>query len=199
MVLNVIVLTVKCSLKGAIQTKAARFCRRVLSVPEHSHLSRKTLDAVGILVPWYANMWSCADNHNIIFDTRFSLDVAHGSSQACNLAAAFRVFFRPRTSRCVQNLVRQRAPFKCMGFWYIRSRISATEKTRVFGVNSPWGPIHRRAFFPQPKNTRVFGVNWPSGPIQTKDARFFRRVLSVPEHSHLSRKTLDAARILVLL
>ena len=31
------------------------------------------------------------------------------------------------------------------------------------------------------------------GPIQTKDARFFRRVLSVPEHSHLSRKTLDAA------
>ena len=37
------------------------------------------------------------------------------------------------------------------------------------------------------------------GPIQTKDARFFRRVLSVPEHSHQSRKTLDAAWILVLL
>ena len=46
-------------------------------------------------------------------------------------------FFRRRTSRCLQNLVRQRVPFKCMGFWYIRSRISAAEKTRVFGVNSP--------------------------------------------------------------
>ena len=31
------------------------------------------------------------------------------------------------------------------------------------------------------------------GPIHTKNARFFRRVLSVPEHSHLSRKTLDVA------
>ena len=49
-------------------------------------------------------------------------------------------FFRRRTSRCLQNLVRQRherVPFKCMGFWYIRSRISAAEKTRVFGVNRP--------------------------------------------------------------
>ena len=25
-------------------------------------------------------------------------------------------FFRRRTSRCLQNLVRQRVPFKCMGF-----------------------------------------------------------------------------------
>ena len=46
-------------------------------------------------------------------------------------------FFRRRTSRCLQNLVRQRVPSKCMGFWYIRSRISAAEKTRVFGVNMP--------------------------------------------------------------
>ena len=37
-------------------------------------------------------------------------------------------FFRRRNSRCLQNLVRQRVPFKCMGFWYIRSRISAAEK-----------------------------------------------------------------------
>ena len=36
-----------------------------------------------------------------------------------------------------QRRVRQRFPFKCIGFWYIRSRISAAEKTRVFGVNSP--------------------------------------------------------------
>ena len=35
--------------KGLFRPK--RFCRRVLSVPEHSHLSRKTLDTVGILVP----------------------------------------------------------------------------------------------------------------------------------------------------
>ena len=49
------------------------------------------------------------------------------------------------------------------------------------------------AEFPQQKKTRVFGVNRPLGAIQTKDARSFRRVLSVPEHSHLSRKTLDAA------
>ena len=46
-------------------------------------------------------------------------------------------FFRRRNSRCLQNLVRQRFPFKCMGFWYIRSRISSAEKTRVFGVNRP--------------------------------------------------------------
>ena len=46
-------------------------------------------------------------------------------------------FFRRRTSRCLQNLVRQRVPSKCMGFWYIRSRISTAEKTRVFGVNRP--------------------------------------------------------------
>ena len=49
------------------------------------------------------------------------------------------------------------------------------------------------AEFPQQKKTCVFGVN---RPIQTKDARYFRRVLSVPEHSHLSRKTLDTAWIL---
>ena len=57
------------------------------------------------------------------------------------------------------------------------------------------------AEFPQQKKRASFGVNrpsGPSGPIHTKDARFFRRVLSVPEHSHLSRKTLDAAWILVL-
>ena len=37
-------------------------------------------------------------------------------------------FFRRRNSRCLQNLVRQRVPFKCMGFWYIRCGISAAEK-----------------------------------------------------------------------
>ena len=41
-------------------------------------------------------------------------------------------------------------------------------------------------------------INKYSGAIQTKAARFFRYVLSVPEHSHISRKTLDAAGILVL-
>ena len=55
--------------------------------------------------------------------------------------------------------------------------------------------------FPQQKKTSVFGLNRPLGPlgaIQTKDARFSRHVLSMPEHSHLSRKTLDAAGMLVL-
>ena len=37
-----------------------------------------------------------------------------------NRPSAFFTFF--------QNLVRQRAPFKCMGFGYIRSRISEAEK-----------------------------------------------------------------------
>ena len=37
-------------------------------------------------------MWSCADNHTIIFYTSFSLAVAHGSSQVCNLTAVFHVF-----------------------------------------------------------------------------------------------------------
>ena len=50
-------------------------------------------------------------------------------------------FFRRRTSRCLQKLVRQWVPFQCMEFWYIRSRISAAEKTRVFGVNRPLGWI----------------------------------------------------------
>ena len=35
------------------------------------------------------------------------------------------------------GVIRQRVPFKCMGFWYICSRISAAEKTRLFGVNRP--------------------------------------------------------------
>ena len=30
-----------------------------------------------------------------------------------------------------KNVVRQHAPFKCMGFWYISSRISAAEKKRA--------------------------------------------------------------------
>ena len=51
-----------------------------------------------------------------------------------------------------------------------------------------WGFDTSTAEFPQQKKTRVFGVNWGLGPIQTKDARLFRRVLSVPEHSHRSRK-----------
>ena len=42
------------------------------------------------------------------------------------------------------------------------------------------------------------GLNGPLGAIQTKEAHIFRRVLSVPEHAHLSRKTLDAAGTLVL-
>ena len=41
------------------------------------------------------------------------------------------------------NLVRQRAPFKCMG--YIRSRISAAEITHVFGVNSPSANLSARS------------------------------------------------------
>ena len=56
-----------------------------------------------------------------------------------NGAGWWTTFFRRRTSRCLQNLVRQRVPSKCMGFWYIRSRISAAEKTCVFGVNRPLG------------------------------------------------------------
>ena len=59
----------------------------------------------------YCTCSTCADNHTIIFYASSSLAVAHGSSQACNLSAAFHVFFRQRTSRCVQNHVRQRAPF----------------------------------------------------------------------------------------
>ena len=51
-----------------------------------------------------------------------------------------------------------------------------------------WGFDISAAEFPQQTKTRVFGVN-----IQTKDARFFRPLFSVPEYSHLSRKTLDAA------
>ena len=39
----------------------------------------------------------------------------------------------------------------CMGFWYIRSRISTAVQTRVFGLNRPWEPIHQ--FTPK---TRVF-------------------------------------------
>ena len=46
-------------------------------------------------------------------------------------------FWRQREVRRRKNVVRQRAPFKCMVIWYIRSRISAAEKTRVFGVNRP--------------------------------------------------------------
>ena len=51
-----------------------------------------------------------------------------------------------------------------------------------------WGFDISAAEFPQPKTTRVFGGNNPSGPIHTKNARLFRRVLSVPEHSHLKQK-----------
>ena len=68
-------------------------------------------------------------------------------------------FFRRWTSRYLQNLVRQQVPFKYMGFWYIRSRISAAEKTRVFGVNRPqrrtFCPsrfVRTRAFTPKQKN-----------------------------------------------
>ena len=68
------------------------FSHHFLSAPEHSHPSRKTLDTAGILVLWWAYLWSCADNHTIIFDTSFSLTVGHGSSQACNFTAPFRVF-----------------------------------------------------------------------------------------------------------
>ena len=44
-------------------------------------------------------------------------------------------FFRGRTSRCLQNLVRQRVPFKCMVFWYIiypQQNFRSRKKTRVF-------------------------------------------------------------------
>ena len=40
-------------------------------------------------------------------------------------------YWKQREFRRRKNVVRQRAPFKCMGFWYIRSRISAAEKTLV--------------------------------------------------------------------
>ena len=52
-----------------------------------------------------------------------------------------------RTSRCVQNLVRQRAPFKCMGFWYIRSRISAAEFTPKTRQN--YSKCHLRQHTPE--------------------------------------------------
>ena len=45
---------------------------------------------------------------------------------------------------------------------------------------------------------QVKNVNKSLGAIQTKAARLFCHVLSVPENSHISRKTLDAAGILVL-
>ena len=47
-------------------------------------------------------------------------------------------FWRQREVRRRNNVVRQRAPFKCMGFWYIPA-----------------------AEFPQPKKTRVFSVDRP--------------------------------------
>ena len=46
-------------------------------------------------------------------------------------------FWRQREVRRRKNVVRQRAPFKCMGFWYICCRISAAEKNGGFGVNRP--------------------------------------------------------------
>ena len=45
--------------------------------------------------------------------------------------------WRQREIRRRKKVVRQRAPFKCVGFWYIRSRISAAEQTHVFGLNRP--------------------------------------------------------------
>ena len=56
--------------------------------------------------------------------------------------------FRRRTSRCLQNLVRQPVPFKCMGFWYIRSRISAAEKKRASLV---WIDPYKAGFTPKAK------------------------------------------------
>ena len=123
-----------------------------LSIPRtlraYSHQRRAFFSAAGILLRIYQNP--------------IHLNGAHWRT----------TFFRRRNSRCLQTLVRQRVLSKCIGFWYIHSRISAAEKTRVFGVKSLFRP-----------KTHVF----------------FRRVLFVPEHSHLSRKTLDAACILVLL
>ena len=54
-------------------------------------------------------MWSRADNHTILFDTKFSfsLAVGQGSSQAYNLLVNF--FCRQRISRYIQNFVRKRA------------------------------------------------------------------------------------------
>ena len=60
-----------------------------------------------------------------------------------------------------------------------------------------WGFDISAAEFPQPKQTRVFGVNRPLGPlgaIQTKDARFSRRVLFVPEQSHTKQKNAGLRR-----
>ena len=72
--------------------------------------------------------------------------------------------------------------------------------SKTSSANGPhlnaWGFDISAAEFPQQTKTRVFGVNRPLGAIQTKAARSFRRVLSVPEH--LDRKTLDAAGTLVL-
>ena len=63
-------------------------------------------------------------------------------------------FWRQREVRRRKNVVRQRAPFKCMGFWYIHSRISAAEKKRASLV---WiGPKGPKGLF-TPK-TRVFSA-----------------------------------------
>ena len=54
-----------------------------------------------------------------------------------------------------------------------------------------WGFDISASEFPQQKKRASFGVNrplGPLGPIHTKNARLFRRVLSVPEHSHLKQK-----------
>ena len=82
-----------------------------------------------------------------------------------------------------------KGPFKCMGFWYIRSRISATEKTHsrpfafisvtevyaVFKTSSANGPhlnvwslYVSAAEFPQQKKTRVFGLNIPLRCVPTR-------------------------------
>ena len=75
------------------------------------HAPLRRLFAV-IFVPWYACMWSCADNHTMIL-----ILVSHWLSVTDEIKRAIwphhSVFFRWRTSCCVQNF-----------------RISAVEKTR---------------------------------------------------------------------
>ena len=95
---------------GPIQTKDARSFRRVLSVPEHSHLRAYSHQRRAF--------FSAAEILLRIYQSPIHLNGARWRT----------TFFRRRISRCLQNLVRQRVPFKCMGFWYIRSRISAAEK-----------------------------------------------------------------------
>ena len=113
-----------------------------------SHISVSTI----YFLPAIVCVFTPQNNPKGLFTPKTRVFVCCGNSAAdisnpihLNGARWRTTFFRRRTSRCLQNLVRQRVPFKYIGFWYIRSRISATEKRAslvwigpYFGNNIAW-------------------------------------------------------------